>query len=80
MLCSADNKEHPVAYASQALSSQESRYAYAIIELEMLAVVWAISHFLAYLYGHDVVIHTDHSAVRAMLQTQGGGARYLEVG
>ena len=63
----ADNKAHPVAYASRALSPQESRYA--ITELETLAVVWAISHFHAYLYSHDVLVYTDHSAVRTVLQT-----------
>ena len=34
-----------------------------------LAVVWACSHFHAYLYGHDVVVYTDHSAVKAILET-----------
>ena len=70
----ADNKEHPVAYASRALSSQESRYA--ITELETLAVVWAISHFHPYLYGHNVLVHTDHSAVRAVLQTPSANGKH----
>ena len=42
---------------------------YAITELETFAVVWAISHFHAYLNGHDVLVYTDHSAVRSVLQT-----------
>ena len=42
---------------------------YGITELETLAVVWAINHFRAYLYGHDVVVFTDHAAVRAVLET-----------
>ena len=58
---------HPVAYASRSLSPQEKRYA--ITELETLAVVWAVSHFHAYLYGHDVQVFTDHSAVKAVLET-----------
>lgn len=62
-----DGRLHPVAYASRALSPQEKRYA--ITELETLAVVWALSHFNAYLYGHDVVVYTDHSAVKAVLET-----------
>jgi len=60
-----DGKRHPVAYASRALSSTERRYA--VTELEMLAVVWAMSHFHHYLYGHNVIILTDHTAVKAVL-------------
>ena len=55
---------HPVAYASRSLSPQEKRYA--VTELETLAVVWAVSHFHAYLYGHNVQVFTDHSAVKAV--------------
>ena len=50
-----DGRLHPVAYASHSLSPQQKRYA--ITELETLAVVWAVSHF------------TDHSAVKAVLET-----------
>jgi len=63
----ADKHVHPVAYASRALSPQEKKYA--ITELETLAVVWAVQHFHAYLYGHEVTVHTDHSAVKAVLET-----------
>jgi len=31
--------------------------------LETLAVVWAVTHFHAYLYGPDVLVYSDHSAV-----------------
>ncbi len=47
-----------------------------------LAVVWSVSHFKAYLYGHDVVVYSEHSAVKAVLEhpippanTRGGGSR-----
>ena len=65
---------HPVAYASRALSTTEKRYA--ITELETLAVVWAVSHFHAYLYGNDVIIYTDHSAVKAVLETPNPSAKH----
>ena len=57
----SDNKLHSVAYASRATSSAEKRYN--VTELETLAVVWAVQHFRAYLYGHNVTVITDHSAI-----------------
>ena len=62
-----DDKLHPVAYASRVLSPQERNYS--ITELETLAVVWAVTHFHTYLYGHCVTIYTDHTAVKAILET-----------
>jgi len=69
-----DGKHHPVAYASRALSPQEKKYG--ITELETLAVVWAMSHFHCYLYGHDVTVLTDHSAVKAVLGNPGGSTKH----
>lgn len=40
-----------------------------LLNLETLTVVWAIQFFHAYLYGHQVTVITDHSAVKAILQT-----------
>ena len=62
-----DEKLHPIAFASRALNPQEKNYA--ITELETLAVVWAITHFHYYLYGHRVTVYTDHCAVKAVLVT-----------
>ena len=41
---------------------------YSISELEMLAVVWAIKHYRVYLYGHEITVATDHSAVKDTLE------------
>jgi len=70
-----DHRLHPVAYASRSLSTTEKQYG--ITELETLAVVWTISHFHAYLYGNDVTVYTDHSAVKAVLETPSPSAKHV---
>ena len=76
----ADGKNHPIAYASRTLSPHEQWYG--ITELETLAVVWSLKHFLAYLYGHKCIVYTDHSPVKSLLKTKhpsGKLARWGEV-
>ena len=63
--CQEDNRLHPVAYASWSVSAAEANYA--VINLETLAVVWAITHFRYYLYGHIVTVITDHATVKAVV-------------
>jgi len=50
---------------NRSISTAESNSA--ITNLETLAVVWAVTHFRYYLYGHIVVVITDHVAVKAIL-------------
>lgn len=47
-----------IAYASRSLKPAETRYP--VIELELLAIVWAVRHFRPYLYGRKFVIYSDH--------------------
>ena len=49
---------------------------YAVTELETLAVVWATKHYRAYLYGHDVQVVTDHSAVKALLSNPSANGKH----
>ena len=69
-----DGKLHPVAYASRSLTPQERNYS--VTELETLAVVWAMSHYHYYLYGHSVKVYTDHSAVWAVLDSPNPTAKH----
>ena len=69
-----DGSVHPVAYASRALSPTEK--GYRITELKTLAVVWAVSHFHYYLYGHNVTIYTDHTIVKAVLEKPNSSGKH----
>jgi hypothetical protein len=59
----SNSRLHPVAYASRSLTLAEANYS--ITELEILAVVWAITDLHSYLYGHSVTVYTDHTPVKA---------------
>lgn len=48
----------PIAYASKTFNSAESKKA--PIELELIAIWWAIKHFRPYLYGRKFMVLTDH--------------------
>ena len=86
-----DQLLHPVSFSSRSLSPSEKNYA--VTELETLVVVWAMKHYRAYLYGHDVQVVTNHSAVKSLLsnpsasgkharwwlQVYGSGVRKLEI-
>ena len=39
------------------------------MELEALAVVWAVKHFWPYLYGHTCQLYTDHKALKSLMNT-----------
>ena len=43
----------------------------------MLAVVYALDKFRAYLIGADIIILTDHSALKYLLTKQNGKARLI---
>ena len=50
--------------ASRALTDTESRYA--IIEKEMLAIVFALEKCHQFTYGRPVIVHSDHKPLHAI--------------
>ena len=59
--------DHPIAYASRALTDTQQRYAQ--IEKEMLAVVFGCTKFHDYIYGMpDVEVESDHKPLEAILR------------
>ena len=64
-----------VYYASKTLN--EAQRNYTTMEKELLAVVYALDKFRSYLIGLDIVIFTDHSAMKYLLTKQNSKARLI---
>ena len=59
--------DHPIAYASRALTDTQQRYTQ--IEKEMLAVVFGCTKFHDYIYGMpNVEVESDHKPLEAILR------------
>ena len=69
-----DDRLHQVAYTSRSVTKTKANYART--DLEILAVVWAITHFLYYLYGHKVTMITDHAAILGVPNLSGKHTRW----
>ena len=54
-----------VYYASKTLN--EAQRNYTTTEKELLAVVYALDKFRAYVVGSDIIVFTDHSALKYLL-------------
>ena len=66
---SRDGKEKLVAFFSRQLRCAEKRYS--ATELEVLAVVAAVDHFLPYLYGRSFQVIMDHKALEQLMISKG---------
>ena len=53
--------EHPICFASRALTSAERNYGPT--EGECLGIVWAVAKFRYYLHGRHFIARTDHKAL-----------------
>ena len=58
--------DHPIAYASRALTDPETRYAQ--IEKELLAVVYGLETFHTYTYGRQVTVESDHKPLEVIVK------------
>ena len=70
-----DEKPYVVYYASKTLNEAERNYI--TTEKELMAVVYTLDKFQAYLVGSDIVIFTDHSALKYLLTKQDAKARLI---
>ena len=70
-----DGKPYVVYYASKTLN--EAQRNYTTTKKELLAVVYALDKFCAYLVGSDFIIFTDHSTLKYLLTNQDSKARLI---
>lgn len=67
------DQQLPVAYISRKLFPRETRYS--AVELECLAVKWALDSFRYYLLGRQFVLETDHRALKWLGQMKDTNTR-----
>ncbi|MCQ7056898.1 Ty3/Gypsy family RNase HI domain-containing protein, partial [Clostridioides difficile] len=56
---------HVIYYASLTLNSAQANYT--TTEKELLAVVFSLDKFRSYILGSKVIVHSDHAALRYLL-------------
>ena len=57
-----------IYYASKTFN--EAQENYSTTEKEMLAIVFACEKFRPYILGSHVVIHTDHAAIKYLMENK----------
>ncbi|CAN6687783.1 unnamed protein product [Malus baccata var. baccata] len=60
-----DKRPHVIYYASRTLN--DAQLNYSITEKELIAVVFALDKFRSYLIGTNVIVFTDHAALKYLL-------------
>lgn len=68
-----NDKFRPIYFISRKLNKAEKNYA--VIELECLAIKWAVDYFYSYLYGSKFKIMTDHAPLTWLKQNHGKNSR-----
>ena len=64
-------------YTMQEKRLNEAQRNYTTTEKELLAVVYALDKFHAYLVGLDIIIFVDHSVLKYLLTKQNAKARLI---
>ena len=69
-----DGKIKPIGFSSRFLSDTEKKHA--INELELVAVVWELEHFLLYIYGKPIKFLTNHQALEPLIKRKRSNKTY----
>ena len=72
----AEGKPYVVYYARKTLN--EAQRNYTTTEKELMAVVYTLDKFRAYLLGAEIIILTDHSALKYLLTKKNAKARLIK--
>ena len=70
-----DKKLNVIHYASKTLDAAQKNYA--TTEKEFLAVVFACDKFRPYIVDSKVTIHTDHAAIRYLMEKKDAKPRLI---
>lgn len=65
--------ERPITFISKTLSNTEENYA--TNEKEMLAIVWALHTLRNFIYGHKIIIYTDHQPLTYTISPKNNNAK-----
>lgn len=65
---------HPIAYASKTFNETQENYTTKKV---LLAVVFALEKFRAYLLESKVIIHTNHSAIMYLMTKKDAKSRFI---
>ena len=70
-----DKKLNVIHYASKTLDS--AQWNYATTEKEFLAVVFACDKFRPYIVDSKVTVHTDHAAIKYLMEKKDAKPRLI---
>ena len=70
-----EGKPYVIYYASRTLNDAQMNYT--TTEKELLAIVFALDKFRSYLIGSQIVVYTDHAAVRYLMSKQDAKPRLI---
>ena len=70
-----DNNFNVIHYASKTLDSSQKNYA--TTEKEFLAVVFSCDKFRQYIVDSKVIIHTDHAAIKYLMEKKDDKPRLI---